>query len=152
MIKISKSGDDQIKEKLVAELEEGGVITQVSFKGNVKGIENIYPNHGIYVMTSRYEGLPLVLLEAKQYELPIVSFNCPTGPSEIVLDSENGYLIDNFDTNEMSDKVCKLIEDEELRGRFSENSLNDTEKFSKERILQQWIDLIEEMIGGEHAR
>ena len=52
----------------------------------------------------------------------------------------------------MSDKVCKLIEDEELRGRFSENSLNDTEKFSKERILQQWIDLIEEMIGGEHAR
>ena len=102
-------------------------------------------------MTSRYEGLPLVLLEAKQYQLPIVSFNCPTGPSEIVLDSENGYLIDNFDTNEMSNKICKLIEDKELRGRFSENSLNDTEKFSKERILQQWIHLIEEMTGGENA-
>lgn len=145
------SGDNQIKEKLMAALEEGGVITQVNVKGNVKGIENIYPNHGIYVMTSRYEGLPLVLLEAKQYQLPIVSFNCPTGPSEIVLDSENGYLIDNFDTNEMSNKICKLIEDKELRGRFSENSLNDTEKFSKERILQQWIHLIEEMTGGENA-
>ena len=146
------SGDDQIKEKLVAELEEGGVITQVNFKGNVKGIENIYPNHGIYVMTSRYEGLPLVLLEAKQYKLPIVSFNCPTGPSEIVLDGKNGYLIDNFDTEEMSNKICELIGNEELREIFSGNSMNDTEKFSKEKILQQWINLIEEMIGGEHAR
>lgn len=143
------SGDDHIKEKLISELKEGGVITQVNFKGNVKGTENIYPNHGIYAMTSRYEGLPLVLLEAKQYRLPIVSFNCPTGPSEIVLDGGNGYLIDNFDIDEMSNKICKLIEDKELRGRFSENSLTDTEKFSKERILQQWVNLIEEMTGGE---
>ena len=146
------SGDDSIKEKLVEELKEGGVIAQVNFMGNVRGIENIYPNHGIYVMTSRYEGLPLVLLEAKQYGLPIISFDCPTGPSEIVLDGENGYLIDNFDTEEMSNKICELIGNEELREIFSGNSMNDTEKFSKEKILQQWINLIEEMIGGEHAR
>ena len=145
------SGDDSIKEKLVEELKEGGVITQVNFMGNVKGIENIYPNHGIYVMTSRYEGLPLVLLEAKQYGLPIVSFNCPTGPSEIVLDGENGYLIDNFEIDEMSEKICKLIENEELRISFSEKSMNDTEKFSKGKILKQWIHLIEEMTGGENA-
>lgn len=146
------SGEETIKQLLVTELQQAGVLSQVNFMGNVKGTENIYPNHGIYVMTSRYEGLPLVLLEAKQYGLPIVSFNCPTGPSEIVLDGENGYLIDNFDINEMSNKICKLIEDKELRGRFSENSLIDTEKFSKERILQQWVNLIEEMTGGEHAR
>lgn len=145
------SGDDSIKEKLVEELKEGGVITQVNFMGNVKGIENIYPNHGIYVMTSRYEGLPLVLLEAKQYGLPIVSFNCPTGPSEIVLDGENGYLIDNFEIDEMSEKICKLIENEELRISFSKKSMNDTEKFSKGKILKQWIHLIEEMTGGENA-
>jgi glycosyltransferase, group 1 family len=102
-------------------------------------------------MTSRNEGLPLVLLEAKQYGLPIVSFNCPTGPSEIVLDGENGYLIDNFDIEEMSNKICKLIESEELREDFSRNSMNDIEKFDKEKILKQWIRLIEEMIGGENA-
>ena len=146
------SGDDGIKEKLVEELKEGGVIAQVNFMGNVKGIDNIYPNHGIYVMTSRYEGLPLVLLEAKQYGLPIISFDCPTGPSEIVLDGKNGYLIDNFDTEEMSKKICELIESKELREEFSKHSMVDTEKFSKEKIRQQWIDLIEEMIGGEHAR
>lgn len=146
------SGDDSIKEKLIEELKEGGVIAQVNFMGNVKGIDNIYPNHGIYVMTSRYEGLPLVLLEAKQYGLPIISFDCPTGPSEIVLDGENGYLINNFDTEEMSNKICELIQSEELREEFSKHSMVDTEKFSKEKIRQQWIDLIEEMIGGEHAR
>ena len=145
------SGDDPIKEKLIFELKEGGVITQANFKGNVKGTENIYPNHGIYVMTSRYEGLPLVLLEAKQYGLPIVSFNCPTGPSEIVLDGENGYLIDSFEIDQMTDKICKLIENEELRISFSKNSMKDTEKFSKNKILKQWIHLIEEMTGGENA-
>lgn len=145
------SGDDQIKEKLISELKEGGVVAQVNFMGNVKGIENIYPNHGVYVMTSRYEGLPLVLLEAKQYGLPIVSFNCPTGPSEIVLDGKNGYLVDNFEIDEMSEKICKLIENEELRISFSKKSMNDTEKFSKAKILKQWIHLIEEMTGGENA-
>ena len=145
------SGDEEIKDELVKQLSRAGVLSQVNFMGNVKGIENIYPNHGIYVMTSRYEGLPLVLLEAKQYGLPIVSFNCPTGPSEIVLDGENGYLIHNFDTNEMSNKICGLIENEELRVSFSKNSMKNTEKFSKDKILKQWIHLIEEMTGGKNA-
>lgn len=144
-------GDEIIKQTLREELKVGGVLSQVHFKGNVKGIENIYPNHGVYVMTSRYEGLPLVLLEAKQYGLPIVSFNCPTGPSEIVLDGVNGYLIDNFDTERMSNKIRELIENNELRDNFSKNTMKDTEKFDKEKIFQQWVNLIEEMTGGENA-
>ena len=144
-------GDEIIKQALKEELKAGGVLSRVHFKGNVKGTENIYPKHGIYVMTSRYEGLPLVLLEAKQYGLPIVSFDCSTGPSEIVLDGENGYLVDNFDIEEMSNRICDLIENEELRVSFSKNSMKDTEKFSKEKILQEWINLIEEIAGGKNA-
>ena len=141
------SGDDQIKQDLITELDKGGVLSQVHFKGNVNGTHNIYPGHAIYVMTSRYEGLPLVLLEAKQYGLPIVSFNCPTGPAEIVLDGENGYLIDNFDISQMSQKIIELIENNELRLRFSRNSMLDTDKFNKKKIIKQWIELIEEMTG-----
>ncbi|MGX7112354.1 glycosyltransferase family 4 protein [Gemella cuniculi] len=140
-------GEESIKNKLVQELEKNNVLSQVNFMGTVKGTENIYPNHAIYVMTSRYEGLPLVLLEAKQYGLPIVSFKCPTGPSEIVLDKENGYLIDNYDVDKMSEKIIKLIENKELRESFSNNSMKDTEKFDKDKILKQWIDLIEELVG-----
>jgi len=134
------------------ELEAGGVLSQVHFKGNVKGTENIYPRHGMYVMTSRYEGLPLVLLEAKQYGLPIVSFNCPTGPSELILDGKNGYLVENYNVEQMSQLINKLIENKELRINFSKNSMLDTDKFSKEKIIQQWVELIEEMTGENHAK
>ena len=146
------SGDEKIKRSLCMELSKAGVESQVSFKGNVKGTENIYPNHAMYVMTSRYEGLPLVLLEAKQYGLPIISFNCPTGPLEIVVEGENGFLIKNFDIRDMSDKINSLIKNEDLRMEFSRNSMKNTEKFKKEKILKQWINLTEEMIGGEDAR
>ena len=141
------SGDEQIKQDLITELDKGGVLSQVHFKGNVKGTDNIYPDHAIYVMTSRYEGLPLVLLEAKQYGLPIISFNCPTGPAEIVLDEENGYLIENFDINQMSQKIIELIENNELRLGFSQNAMLDTDKFNKKNITKQWIELIEKMTG-----
>lgn len=140
-------GDEKIKQELRNELEVGGVLSRVHFKGNVKGTENIYPGHGMYVMTSRYEGLPLVLLEAKQYGLPIVSFNCPTGPSELVLDGENGYLVENYNVEKMSQLINQLIENDELRAKFSQNSMLDTDKYSKEKIVQQWVDLIEEMTG-----
>lgn len=141
------SGNDQIKQDLITELDKGGVLSRVHFKGNVKGTDNIYPDHAIYVMTSRYEGLPLVLLEAKQYGLPIVSFNCPTGPAEIVLDGENGYLIENFDINQMSQKIIELIDNNELRLGFSKNAMLDTDKFNKNKIIKQWIELIEKMTG-----
>ena len=141
------SGNEQIKQDLITELDKGGVLSRVHFKGNVKGTDNIYPGHAIYVMTSRYEGLPLVLLEAKQYGLPIVSFKCPTGPSEIVLDKENGYLVDGYDIDSMSEKICILIENENLREQFADKSMKDTEKFSKKKIIKQWEDLIEEMTG-----
>ena len=137
------SGDELIEQNLRKEIEEGNVSSQVNLKGNIKGTENIYPNHSIYVMTSRYEGLPLVLLEAQQYNLPIVSFSCPTGPNEIVEDGVNGYLVECYDTDKLSQKLLKLMEDETLRQSFSEHAKDNMDKFDKDKILKQWIELIE---------
>ena len=142
------TGDEKIKHELM-QFNSGKEQGKINLMGNVKGIENIYPGHGIYIMTSRSEGLPLVLLEAKIFGLPIVSFDCPTGPSEIVLDDVNGYLVNDFDIEEMSNKIIELIKNEKLREDFSKNSMKDTDKFNKDKILKQWIDLIEELIGGE---
>ena len=93
-------------------------LIKIFLKGNIKGEDNIYPEHSIYIMTSYFEGLPLVLLEAQQYKLPIVSFNCPTGPSEIIRDNVNGFLIENYNVNLMVEKLSLLIENEELRKSF----------------------------------
>jgi len=113
----------------------------------IKGLEKnqalIYGDKAIYVMTSRYEGLPLVLLEAQQYNLPIVSFRCPTGPNEIVEDGVNGYLVECYDMDKLSEKLLELMEDEVLRQSFSEHAKDNMDKFDKDKILKQWIELIE---------
>ena len=113
----------------------------------IKGLEKnqalIYGDKAIYVMTSRYEGLPLVLLEAQQYNLPIVSFSCPTGPNEIVEDGVNGYLVECYDMDKLSEKLLELMEDEVLRQSFSEHAKDNMDKFDKDKILKQWIELIE---------
>lgn len=137
---------DKIKDLIIKnDLQDKLVI-----KGLEKNQDVIYGDKGIYVMTSRYEGLPLVLLEAQQYNLPIVSFGCPTGPGEIVEDGVNGYLVECYDTGKLSGKLLELMEDEVLRQSFSEHAKDNMDKFDKDKILKQWIDLIEEMTGGNN--
>lgn len=131
-------GCEDIKKELIN-------LPNVCLKGIVRGVENIFPNHSIYVMTSYYEGLPLVLLEAKQFKLPIVSFRCPTGPSEIVRDGTNGFLVDCYDADLMFEKISVLIENVELRKRFSDSAILDCDKFSKDKIVKLWLNLINDL-------
>ena len=142
------SGKQDEVERIRDLITENDLQDKLVIKGLEKNQDLIYGDKGIYVMTSRYEGLPLVLLEAQQYSLPIVSFSCPTGPSEIVEDGVNGYLIDCYDTDKMSEKLLELMEDSNLRTSFSNHAMDNMEKFDKDKIIQQWIDLIEEMTGG----
>lgn len=69
-----------------------------------------YLNASVYVMTSRFECFPMVLLEAMAHGVPCVSFNCPTGPSDIVTDGEDGVLVENENITAMADAICGLME------------------------------------------
>ena len=139
------AGEGEQRNLLEQKIREYNLEKNVILCGNVNNIEEFYREASIYVLTSRYEGFGLVLTEAKTYGLPCVSFKCPAGPSEIILDKINGYLIDCFDINLMSDRICDLIENEELRKVFSEKSLKDTEKYSLKKVIKEWKDLIEEV-------
>jgi len=87
----------------------------------------------------------MVLLEGKAKNLPLVSFDIDSGPSDIIRDGVDGFLVPPFDTQAMADKICLLIEDVELRKRFSANARGNLDKFSKDRIMKQWVELIESM-------
>lgn len=137
------SGNQDEVDKIKELIKENNLQDKLLIKGLEKNQDLIYGDKGIYVMTSRYEGLPLVLLEAQQYSLPIVSFRCPTGPSEIVENGINGYLIDCYDVDEMSNRLLELMNDKEIRNHFSSHAKDNMEKFDKNRILNQWIELIE---------
>ncbi len=75
--------------------------------------------------------------------MPIVSFDCPTGPSEIVEDNENGFLVPTYNIEEMTQKILKLMEEKETRKRFSDNSQKNIENFSKRNIIKKWKDIID---------
>ncbi|HEU8359105.1 TPA: glycosyltransferase family 4 protein [Streptococcus pneumoniae] len=137
------SGKQDEVDKIRDLITENDLQDKLVIKGLEKNQDLIYGDKGIYVMTSRYEGLPLVLLEAQQYNLPIVSFRCPTGPSEIVEDGVNGYLIDCYDTDKMSEKLLELMKNDDLRQSFSDHAKDTMDKFDKNKILNQWIELIE---------
>ena len=85
----------------------------------------------------------MVLLEAKSWGLPLVSFDIMTGPGEIIRDGVNGYLVPPGDTAARAEKICRLIENEELRRDFSENSQVDIERFDSLEIIEQWEKLIQ---------
>ena len=135
-------GDGPEKENLENAVKEAGLCKNIIFLGSVSDMETEYAAAAMYVLTSEMEGLPMVLLEAKSQGLPIISFDIETGPSDIVRDGVNGYLVESGNTDVMADKICNLIESPALRTSFSEKSGLDMEKFDEEHIVKQWETLI----------
>jgi len=135
-------GDGSEREALETAVKEAGLAEHICFCGSVQDMESMYRRAAMYVLTSEMEGLPMVLLEAKSYGLPIVSFDIDTGPSDIVRDGVNGYLIPSGDTDSMAEKICRLIEDRALRKQFSDAAVLDMDKFDEGRIVELWEQLI----------
>lgn len=113
------------------------------FAGRVKNIDYYMQKAAIYVSTSKSEGFGLVLIEAQNNNLPIVAFDVPFGPSEIIIENVNGYLIAPFDTDRMICKIVELIDNDELRKKFSEKSKIKFNDFNKENIVEKWKNIIE---------
>lgn len=139
---IGEGAERPMLEKKIKEYHLEG---RLVLTGNQKEMSHYYQDSSFFVMTSRYEGLPMTLLEAKSYQLPIVSFDCQTGPAELILSSENGYLVDMGDCKMMEQKVTELIENPSLRVRFSSNTLKDIKRFEMDEVIRKWIKLFHQI-------
>ena len=137
-------GDGEERGKIEGLIREYGMEDNIHLKGMVSDLYARYGEYAMYVLPSYREGMPLVLLEAKYNRLPIISFDVRTGPKEIVTDGVDGILIEPCDTEKMTAAILKLMEDPELRISMSEHSQDNTDRFSRTRIREQWIGLIEE--------
>ena len=96
---------------------------------------------GIFVMTSKYEGLGLSLLEARSMKIPCVSFDVKMGPREVIHNGEDGYLIPAFDCDEMVEKIEMLINKPELRTQLAEKAVSYMDDFRPDRIVKQWNEI-----------
>lgn len=139
-------GEGEEHNQLQEEINKRGLQDKLILMGNVDDIDNRYSQAAMFVMTSRYEGLPMTLLEAKYYHLPIVSFDIKTGPRECILNNVNGYLVEDNDIKAMAEYINNLIGDEQKRLDFANKSLKDTEKFESTYIIDKWKKLIEKVL------
>ena len=111
--------------------------------GPSKDIRQEYLNSAFYVMSSRYEGLPMVLLEAQAAGLPIVSFKCKCGPKDIVEPGVSGYLVEEGDIDGLAARMKELMEDEALRARMGAAAYAASERFDIDTIMQKWVTLFQ---------
>lgn len=137
------TGED---EKLLKDL-----VSKYKLKDNVlflpptKDVVSLYKSASIYCMSSRWEGLPMVLIEAQCCGLPIASFDCPEGPAEVVLNNENGFLCKSENSHDLAEKLKFLMNDKSLREKFGKNAYECSKRFSSETIGEKWRRLLENL-------
>jgi glycosyltransferase involved in cell wall biosynthesis len=99
----------------------------------------------IYALSSRFEGFPLVLLEAMGKGMAPVAVDCPTGPADIIDDHRNGLLVPAQDIEGLGRALCEMIEDEDLRRRCADAAVETAREYSVEAVMPMWDDLLAEL-------
>lgn len=102
---------------------------------------------GLFVLSSRWEGFGNVLAEAMSCGLPVVSFDCRSGPSEIITDGEDGVLVTPEDVGKLAEAMARLIADPALRTRLAAQALVSSRRFHLDRIAEQWEQRVFNRLG-----
>ena len=135
-------GDGPQKEKLEKQLSELECKDSITLFGAQKNIDEFYSKAQIFAFTSISEGFPNVLIEALSFALPCIAFDCVAGPSDIVEDHQNGFLIPLLDTAMFQEKLSLLMEKPELLNTLSKNALASSEKYDVKVISAQFLKFI----------
>lgn len=134
----NKCDFDEASDKIV----ELGLQDNVILLGFEKNMMSLYEHASIFVLSSRFEGIPNVLLEAIQSQLPIVSFDCKTGPRELLGAGEYGILVEDGNYHALAENIISLSNNKELRQEFS-GRLKNYPHYSQDKIEEMWVEIIE---------
>lgn len=141
-------GDGPEKENLVNLAKELKIESRIIWKGWVSEPLKEMAKGDLFVLPSRFEGFPNALCEAMSIGLPSISFDCPSGPAEIIRNEENGILVPPENIEELVKAMQRLIGDSSLRRTLGENAKKITEELSIEKIAGLWEKVIQEVIGS----
>lgn len=138
-------GKGKMEKELIEKINQYKLNDSVEMIPFSSNISEHYTASSLFVMSSRYEGLPLVMIEAMASGLPVVSFDCETGPAEIVENNVTGILVPPLDTNKLAEELDNLMNDEKKRREFSKNGIVRSKIFETEKIIEKWEKLFEEL-------
>ncbi|WP_344814409.1 glycosyltransferase family 4 protein [Microlunatus aurantiacus] len=126
-------------------IDEQALSETISLAGHVDDLPEVLRSAGLFVLSSRYEGFPMVLLEAMSCAVPVVAFDCPTGPSELIKDRVTGRLVPAGETAELAAAISSLIEQPSLRSQFGQAAATHARTYDRDLIATRWENLFQRL-------
>lgn len=146
--KLNIFGDGELKYDLIKLIEQNNLTNVVKIHVPTSDIIDEYMKHSALVLSSRYEGLPMVLLEAGACGLPLISFGCQCGPKDVIVDRHNGLIVPEGDTNGLAKAIIATIENEDLRYSMGRNAYETAKTYTKDNIMNMWDTLFKTFCHG----
>lgn len=134
-------GDGELRRDLQEQINRNHLEKTVFLKGYTDNLFSKYADASFLVCSSLFEGLPLMMIEAMSCGLPNVSYACPCGPRDIIREGENGYLVQTGDEMMLAERICRLIEDHNLRQKMGASARESAKDYAIERIAKLWMNL-----------
>jgi glycosyltransferase involved in cell wall biosynthesis len=138
--------------KLRRQAEELGIADSARVMGFTNNLQDEFADSSLYVMSSRKEGFPMVLLEAMSAGLPAVSFDCPTGPRDIIREGVDGYVVPDGDGDALGAAMARLMDDEDKRKAFGAAAVEGAARYDLGTIAHRWQELLAEAAAGKTGR
>jgi glycosyltransferase involved in cell wall biosynthesis len=136
------------RDALAGQIERLGLAGRAHLKGTTGRLDEQFAAASVYVLSSRFEGLPMVLLEAMTAGLPAVAFDCPTGPGQIIAHDRSGLLVPEQDVAALAAGICELIEDPARRRAMGAAARADAERYSIVGVRRRWEELFAELTSA----
>ncbi|MDY5858192.1 MAG: glycosyltransferase family 4 protein [Porphyromonas sp.] len=142
-------GEGYLYSALKALVERLGLGASVELLPADLNIQPYYLGASMFAMTSTFEGMPMTLLEAQSMGLPIISYTCPCGPSDIVEEGKTGYLVSPGDKALFAERLSQLIENEELRRSMGTEAQKAAQRYRLELVMESWVALFKQLISNK---
>lgn len=139
-------GDRSPYENLARQL--GVDMNRCHLNGSTQNIKKEYLESSLFVFSSRFEGFGMVLIEAMACGLPVVSFDCPCGPKDIVSHDEDGLLVPSGDIDKLANAMSQLMDSYELRHQMAKNAICNVRRFQIDEIADRWQLLFEDVLNS----
>ena len=143
-------GDGALKNELSKLINTLGLNNKVLLMGYTNDIISRMLQASGCVLSSLYEGISLVLIEAMSCGLPVISYSCQCGPKDLIEHGKNGFLCEVNDETKLAEYICSIIEDEKLRIKMGQASKKKSEEFRIEKIVTQWTNLFQTLINNKN--
>lgn len=139
-------GEGTLRDNLEIYVQKNDLSSKIIFLGGIMNVNYYYKISKVFVLASKSEGFPNVLLEAMSEGLACISTNCDYGPSELIDDGENGFLVVSESVHDLKNKLFELIVNQDLQNKFGENAKFSSKNYSSDIVVNKWRKTINKVL------